>query len=347
MTTAPIFTATAARAELIALLREVEVGLADHLALEAVRRADPDPRGALPVMDIASLVRAGGKRLRPLFCLAGFLAAGGDPGASPIPAAMAVELLHIGALIHDDVMDDSDLRRGSLTVHARHALEHKQNSWRGESRRYGEALAILAGDLAWTYADGLIADYGAAVAREWCEMRTELCSGQALDVIAAAEFAADPVLARHIAVVKSGRYTIQRPLTLGALIAGRADLASVFAIYGEALGEAFQLRDDLIDAFGTSSVSGKPAGLDFQQHKMTLLISLAMRHDAEVRALVEQGAFDELRYHLVTSGALGTVEDHIADLVRTARTAIGEAPISDEWRDELCALAARVAYRDR
>ncbi|MEV6237246.1 polyprenyl synthetase family protein [Lentzea sp. NPDC051838] len=346
MTTAPISTATAARAELTALLRDVEVGLADHLALEAARRADPDPRGALPVLDIASLVHAGGKRLRPLFCLTGFLAAGGAPGSLPVPAAMAVELLHIGALIHDDVMDDSDLRRGSLTVHARHALAHKENGWRGESRRYGEALAILAGDLAWTYADGLMAGFGADVAREWCEMRAELCGGQALDVVAAAEFAANPVLARHIAVVKSGRYTIQRPLTLGALIAGRPDLAPAFAVYGEALGEAFQLRDDLIDAFGSSVASGKPAGLDFQQHKMTLLISLAMRHNASVRALVERGAFDELRDHLVTSGAVDAVEDHVADLVRIARTAVGEAPISDEWHDELCALAVRVAYRD-
>ncbi|MFS8104413.1 polyprenyl synthetase family protein [Lentzea alba] len=347
MTTAPISTATAARAELTALLRDVEVGLADHLALESARRAHPDPRGALPVLDIAALVHAGGKRLRPLFCLTGFLAAGGVPGSLPVPAAMAVELLHIGALIHDDVMDDSSLRRGAPTVHARHALEHKENRWRGEPRRYGEAMAILAGDLAWTYADGLMAGYGADVAREWCEMRSELCSGQALDVVAAAEFAADPLLARHIAVVKSGRYTIQRPLTLGALIAGRPDLAPAFAVYGEALGEAFQLRDDLIDAFGSSDLSGKPAGLDFAQHKMTLLISLAMRHNAEVRALVERQAFDELRDHLVVSGALEAVEDHIGDLVRTARTAIAEAPISDEWHDELCVLAVQVAYRDR
>ncbi|TWP50930.1 polyprenyl synthetase family protein [Lentzea tibetensis] len=327
------------------LTKLVEDGMSAFLAREQARRAVPDPRGAMPVMEIASLARAGGKRLRPVFCLSGYLAAGGSSTEEPVRAAMALELLHIGALIHDDVMDDSDLRRGVPTTHVKHAQAHETQCWQGESRRYGDAIAIMAGLLAWTYADKLMADLSPAVTREWFELRAELVAGQTLDVVAAAEFAADPLLARHIAVVKSGRYTIHRPLVIGATLAGRPELAPAFEVYGEALGEAFQLRDDLIDAFGSASASGKPAGLDFEQHKMTLLLALAMREDVAVRELVERGAFDELRGHLI--GVRDTVEDHIADLVRKARTAIGDAPISPEWIGELSAMAGKVAYRDR
>jgi geranylgeranyl diphosphate synthase, type I len=295
------------------LRKQVEDGLRSFLAAEQVRRAVPDPRGALPVMEIASLAAAGGKRLRPVFCLTGYLAAGGVPNQDLVNAAMALELLHIGALIHDDVMDDSDLRRGAPTTHVKHADAHERQAWQGEARRYGDSIAIMAGLLAWTYADWLMPPTG-----EWFELRAELVAGQTLDVVAAAAGGNDPDLARHIARVKSGRYTIHRPLVIGATLAGRPELAWAFEQYGDALGEAFQLRDDLIDAYGNGE-AGKPAGLDARQHKMTLLAT-TNRDDVERR---------------------------IAELVRQARAAVADAPIGPEWKDWLAVMATKVAYRDR
>ena len=183
------------------------------------------------------------------------------------------------------------------------------------------------------------------------QLRTEMIIGQSLDIAVAAEQVADPELARWIALCKSGHYTIHRPLLLGATVAGRPDLTGAFADYGLAVGEAFQLRDDLIDAFGDSAASGKPAGLDFDQHKMTLLLALVVQRDERVRELVtgSRDGWDAaaLRKLLEEAGVRADVERHIDDLVRTARQAIAGAPLAAVWRDELAALAGRIAYRDR
>ncbi|KQV19366.1 hypothetical protein ASE03_00465 [Kitasatospora sp. Root187] len=328
------------------MLAEVEDGLRTFLAGESRRQSPADPRAGAPARAVTELIRAGGKRLRPRFLLSGYLAAGGRPDRRPVRAAMALELLHAAALIHDDVMDDADRRRSQPTVHARHAGIHRASGWFGEPRRYGESVAVLAGDLAWAYADYLMADLSPAVTEEWFELKAELIAGQALDVAAAVELTPDADLARQIAVLKSGRYTIHRPLVLGALLAGRTDLTAVFEQYGEALGEAFQLRDDLIDAFGDSGTSGKPAGGDFGRGKMTLLLSLAMRSDVGIRALVETGEIAVIRDRLRGSAVHAQVEARIAHLVTRARATLDTAGLSPEWRAQLAATATLAAYRN-
>ena len=144
-------------------------------------------------------------------------------------------------------------------------------------------------------------------------------------MIAAAEFTADAELARHIAVVKSGHYTIHRPLVLGTILAGRPEFTSAFTAYGKALGEAFQFGDDLIDAFGVGDNSGKPAGLDFDQHKMTLLRSLAIQQDQSIRALMEEGRSACVRRRLIEQGVDAQVEAHIGNLVVRAQRNSGAA----------------------
>ncbi|MGH1551957.1 polyprenyl synthetase family protein [Streptomyces sp. L7] len=171
-----------------------------------------------------------------------------------------------------------------------------------------------------------------------------------MDILAAAEFSADPQLARWIAVAKSGHYTIHRPLVVGAQLAGRPDLAAPFQEYGVTVGEAFQLRDDLIDAFGESEVTGKPAGLDFERHKMTLLMGLAMERDARVRDLFldEEHGPGQLRRLLVESGVRADIEDHIGQLVQKGCAALrSKAALADGWRERLDAMAHMVAFRDR
>jgi geranylgeranyl diphosphate synthase type I len=334
-----------------ALLSRVEDRLRGLLATETSRWSAVDPRAAIPVEAVAALVGAGGKRLRPAFCLNGFLAAGGDPAREPVAvdAAAALEVLHAFALLHDDVLDDSPLRRGEPTAHERHAAAHRAAGWAGEPRRYGEGVAALAGDLAHIYADRLVSALSPAAREIWHELRTEISIGQYLDIRVAAERIADPELSRWIAVCKSGRYTVHRPLTLGAAIAGRLDLAPAFERYGAALGEAFQLRDDLIDAFGDSSLSGKPTGLDFAQQKMTLLVALAMPRDDRIsRLLAGQSAGGAtLAQIIIDLGVRGEVERRIDHLVNQAQAAITTAPLDPTWRDELARVAVQVAYRQK
>ncbi|MEU6826910.1 polyprenyl synthetase family protein [Streptomyces atriruber] len=330
------------------LLERMEEHLRAFLSAEHELWAQVNDRAVGAVAALSELVAAGGKRIRPAFCIAGYLAADGDPGdPAVVAAAAALEMLHASALIHDDVIDASSHRRGLPTVHAHASALHAERAWQGESRRYGEGVAILVGDLALVYSEQLMGAAPPAVLPVWNTLRSELMIGQYMDMTAAAEFSVDPRLSRWIALAKSGHYTIHRPLAVGASAAGRADLAPAFEKYGEAVGEAFQLRDDLLDAFGDSAHTGKPAGLDFQQHKMTLLLGWAMQRDERIHSLITEPGHtpDEVRGRLVDTGVPDDVEKHIAALVEQGCDAIADVPIDPVWRTELTAMATQVAYR--
>ncbi|MFI6347986.1 polyprenyl synthetase family protein [Streptomyces sp. NPDC050560] len=330
------------------LMDLAEERLRAFLAAEHTRWRGVGPGAVVPLEAISELVTAGGKRLRPAFCVSGYLAAGGDPeDPRAVPAAIALELLHASALIHDDMMDAASHRRGLPTVHAKQTGRHRDHGWHGEPRRFGESMAVLAGDLALVYSDRFMAEVPFEIRELWGELRTELITGQCLDISAAAHLSTDPRLARHIALTKSGHYTVHRPLVIGAALAGRPGLAPFFEAYGTKVGEAFQLRDDLIDAFGTTTASGKPAGLDLSRRKMTLLLSLAVERDDRVRALVRAGRIEpeRLRPLLAEAGVADEVERTIERLVTDGRNALATAPLPQQWRDELVDMAYAVAYR--
>jgi geranylgeranyl diphosphate synthase type I len=176
-----------------------------------------------------------------------------------IDTGAAFELLHAFALVHDDVMDGSSTRRGEPTIHSTFDAEHSSNQWNGESRRFGEGVAILVGDLAEVYADRLMSNAPQAAFETWNELKIELNIGQFLDVLGAARGEVDLTTARRIVRYKSGKYTIERPLHVGAALAGRLDeLQTPLSRYGEPLGEAFQLRDDILGTFGDSARTGSP-----------------------------------------------------------------------------------------
>jgi geranylgeranyl diphosphate synthase type I len=342
-------TADFARRTSTDLLQRVEGRLRSLLAAERDAWAGVDERAAVPIDALSELIASGGKRIRPAFCVAGYLAAGGDPADPGIVAAgAALEMLHLSALVHDDVLDDSGQRRGLPTVHAKYMALHGSSGWQGESRRYGEGVAILVGDLALVYSGELMSEAPKSAVPEWNKLRSEVMIGQYMDVHAAAEFSVDPRLSRLIAKIKSGRYTIHRPLVVGANAAGRDDLAPAFEEYGEAVGEAFQLRDDLLDAFGDSADTGKPTGLDFTQHKMTLLLGWAMQRDEHIHSLITEPGHtpDEVRRRLLDTGVPADVEKHIDGLVERGCKAIADAPVDQVWRSELTRMARRVAYRN-
>ena len=342
-------------------LRAVAVRVDERLArlfdAEITRWETVDPAITAPLCALRDLVDAGGKRLRPAFCYWAFVGAGGDPeDPCIIDAGAAFELLHAFALVHDDVMDGSDTRRGAPTTHVEFAREHQTCDWRGEDRRYGEGVAILIGDLSHVYADMLLGNVCADAAGVWHELRLELNVGQYLDLLATARADRDRVVAHRIARYKSGKYTIERPLHVGAALAGRlGDLQASLSAYGDPLGEAFQLRDDVLGAFGDPAVTGKPVGQDLREGKPTPLLAAAVEraNDGRTDLLdrvgqpgLSDGEVMAIQRLLADGGALGEVEGLIERLTARAIDAIGAADITSRARAELVALARFVASRD-
>jgi geranylgeranyl diphosphate synthase type I len=324
---------------------------------EVERWTAVDPWLAEPFAALQALVFAGGKRLRPAFCHWAFVGAGGNADdASVVDAGAALELLHTFALIHDDIMDGSSTRRSLDTVHVSFEDQHLLNAWRGERRRFGEGVAILVGDLAFVYADMLIAGAPPAAIAVFNELRVEVNVGQYLDLAATARGDLSRSAARRISQYKSGKYTVERPLHLGAALAGRLDeLAMPLTRCGVPLGEAFQLRDDLLGAFGETARTGKPVGEDLREGKPTMLLAIAReRADAKDEHLFDRlGALDltadevgELQAMLVRTGACDAVEALIDTLVLEATTALEAVPLTTEARAALGELAEYVAGRD-
>jgi len=341
------------------IAERVDARLTDLLAAERDRWQKFDPLLARPLSEIERLVLAGGKRLRPAFCHWGFVGAGGEPGdPRVVDAGAAFELLHAFALFHDDVMDGSATRRGSPTTHTRFAGEHEAGGWAGESRRFGEGVAILVGDLAFVYADQLLEGAGAAAWSMWNELRIELNVGQYLDMIGSVRHERDRAAAERICRYKSGKYTIERPLHLGAILASPNDperLLPALSRYGLPLGDAFQMRDDVLGAFGAAEVTGKPVGDDLREGKPTPLMAIATARATPSQAAVlarvgreSLGDDDvaEVQAVIRETGALGELEETISRLTDEALAALADAPIADVAKVELHALAGYVSWRE-
>src|SRR4051812_19213523 len=245
-----------------------------------------DERLAAPIDSLATLVAAGGKRIRPALCAVAYAGVGGPGGIEAdavVAAGGALELLHTFALVHDDVMDGSETRRGVDAVHSGFMRSHEELQYHGEARRFGEGMAILVGDIAYVLADVLLRDAPPAVHALWDELRLELCIGQSLDLIGAAEATFELALAQRIVSYKSAKYTVERPLHLGAALAGaEASVAGALSEIGLPLGQAFQLRDDELGVFGDEVITGKPVGDDLREGKPTPMLALAHERAARV-----------------------------------------------------------------
>jgi geranylgeranyl diphosphate synthase, type I len=330
----------------------------DLLVTETSRWEAVDQALADPLRSLRSLVATGGKRLRPAFCSWGYVAGGGtvdDPCV--VAAGAALELLHTFALIHDDIMDGSATRRTLPTIHIDYAGRHRRHQWRGEARRFGDGAAILIGDLAFVYADQLMNGAPPPAIDVFNELRLEVNVGQYLDLVGTATGQATVEQARTIGLYKSGKYTVERPLHLGAALAGRLDLlAEPLSAYGVPLGEAFQLRDDLLGAFGGDELLGKGVGDDFREGKPTALYAAAAARatGADAQLLRERfgqadltdedvGAIQEI---FSRTGARAEVEATVDALLEEAVASLDTPVLAEQCRDELRALARFVVGRD-
>ncbi|WP_298875474.1 polyprenyl synthetase family protein [uncultured Microbacterium sp.] len=317
----------------------------------------------------ASALR-GGKRLRARFCLTGWHSVAGGPRRfddAALAVATALEIFHAAALVHDDLVDNSDTRRGQPAAHRALQNGHRAAGWTGDSDAFGRSGAILLGDLLVAWSDDLLeegladAPTAAATRRAYAQMRRDVTIGQFLDVAEESAYTVYPDdthadRALRVASYKSARYSIQQPLQIGAALAG-ADDAQLAALgrFGHDVGMAFQLRDDVLGVFGDTAETGKPVGDDLREGKRTVLVAYARERLApedrrDVDALLGDPALDAeqvgiLQRTIVDTGALARTEELIADYARRADDALADAPLGAEAVAELRALATAATQR--
>lgn len=310
---------------------------------------------------------ADGKRIRPLFAYCGWRAAGGSTDdATVIDAVSGLELIQAAALVHDDIIDESDSRRGRPSAHRAFERLHLEGGFAGSAAKYGVAVAILLGDLALIWADAVVQganlpDEGLLrVRRELDLMRIEVMAGQFLDVLEQArpappEYAVQSAL--KVAALKSASYTVARPLLVGAAIAGAGEeIRATFAAFGHHIGVAFQLRDDLLGVYGDPTRTGKPAGDDLREGKRTALVARALdrlgeRGAALAAALgdptLSSSDIERMRQLISASGAADDVERLIDQHTTTALTALDDARLDPAGSAALHRLAAAATSRSR
>lgn len=312
----------------------------------------------------------GGKRFRAAFCYWGYKAAGGTHDEAAVRLATSLEFFQAAALIHDDVMDDSAVRRGAPAAHVAFANEHIEAGWEGSPERFGLSGAVLAGDLCLVASDQVFAECGLPVhelgrARPCFDaMRSQLMGGQLLEFVISNRGWADlPTterveLARRVVRFKSAKYSVEQPTLIGADAGGVSPTdRALLSSYGLALGEAFQLRDDVLGVFGDPATTGKPAGDDLREGKRTVLLALTLDacspEEAEhLLALEGDTSADDARIErartiMTESGAVERHEALITEGAAAARAALDATTgLGEEGRSALAALIDLTTARD-
>ncbi|MDJ0334982.1 polyprenyl synthetase family protein [Salinibacterium sp. G-O1] len=334
--------------------------------------------------DVTLSFLSGGKRFRALFCYWGWQSVthtidefdplAPSPAGGVLPgivfAASALEVFHAAALVHDDIMDNSDTRRGAPAAHKRFESIHRDGGWSGDAAAFGRSAGLLLGDLLLGWSDELfdkgtsmLADRAAGYAgrAEFARMRTEVTAGQYLDILEENAWAAYPEAealprAHRVIVYKSAKYSVEAPLAIGAALGGASpDQMAALRAFGLPLGVAYQLRDDMLGVFGDPAVTGKPAGDDLKEGKRTVLIALARtKLPVHLRNVIDELLGDPdldvqqvamIRTALTDCGAVDHVERIIEHNVALARAAIRDAPLAASARAQLLELAETVTRR--
>jgi len=341
-----------------------------------IRRSEAGELGAEAglLADTAADALEGGKRLRARFCLTGWRAVASPRAGSPTPddavgAAAALEIFHAAALVHDDLIDNSDTRRGRPAAHRRLEADHRRRGWHGDATAFGRSGAVLLGDLLVAWSDDLLEEAIAATAPDravatraaYARMRRDVTVGQFLDVAEESAFSTQPDAehaerALRIASLKSARYSIQQPLLIGAALAG-ADAAQEEALsaFGHPVGMAFQLRDDVLGVFGDASVTGKPSGDDLREGKRTVLVAFA-REELPTGArrvfdeligdpTLDEGQIAALQRTIRDTGALQRTEELISSYALEADRALSGARLDNAAVGELRELARAATTR--
>lgn len=347
--------------------RQLAIGLEDFLDRQRGVLLEVSEE-SVPLLDAVHALAKGGKRMRALLNYWGWRGAGGEALGEPaVRSGLALELFQSAALIHDDIIDRSDTRRGAPSVHRRFTARHAEAGWHLDGTHFGTSAAILAGDLCLALSEeaftavGDRAGYATRARSLFNRMRTEVMAGQYLDIL---EEVAGPgheperavLRARNILRYKSAKYSIEHPLAIGGALAGASDeLLASYSAFSLPLGEAFQLRDDVLGVFGDPEVTGKPAGDDLREGKRTVLIAYALSAGStaareEITARLGRPDLDDdavasLRGIIEESGALATTEALIAEHTDRAFSTLAGMAVDELTRSALESLAHAAVTR--
>lgn len=334
--------------------RELEAWLGERRA--TLGRTSPEATQL--VDEVGRLVSGGGKRLRPALLILAHEACGGGDDGLALRMGLAIELLHTYLLIHDDIMDQALTRRAHATTHAAFADRHRVQGRRGDPAHFGRSVAILAGDLAHTWAVELSRQAPEAVTRAFDAMCEEVIGGQYLEMLLPhRQEPEEPELLRALRL-KSGRYSVERPVELGALLAGATPrVVAGLRSWGEAAGEAFQLQDDVLGTFGDADAVGKPVASDLAEGKFTFLVFHALAGAAPEdrewlrgalgREDFDQGDLERARSVIRGSGGLAAVEEMIRERLDRGRRALDEVPLPAPAREPFLGFLDYLKERDR
>ncbi|MFZ3267025.1 MAG: polyprenyl synthetase family protein [Mycobacterium sp.] len=317
--------------------------------------AELDESGVEVAGDILLTFVTGGKCLRSTFMYLGWLAGAADSDEA-LFAAAGLELLHAFALLQDDVMDASSFRRGRPAAHIQFSQWHRKRQLSGPADRFGESAAILLGDLCLIWAEQMLRESGVEYRRlqqawpRYDAMRTELALGQFADLASDVRDLPSMAAVLETARRKSGNYTVRRPLEIGAAMSGCSDRTiSGLGRYGEAVGEAFQLRDDMLGVFGAETVTGKPDGQDLIERKASSVVIAAhqLADPSSRRQLtdlmnsgdLDDSAIERWRNLIVKTGTVQWIDDKIDDRVSSALEALDKLRIDDQVRAALTNMA--------
>lgn len=349
-----------AQLELPALRDSINAALSAFIATNNHYLTEIGPELEPVATALKDFLLMSGKRFRPLFASIGYLGTGATLAPEYFSALSSVELIHVCALIHDDVMDASDTRRGAPSIHRHFEAMHRSRNYVGSAKQFGTASAILLGDLALVWASKMLheskipSDHIIASLPIFDEMEVELMAGQYLDIHEQALGSESVERSLKVARYKSGKYSIERPLHFGAAIANQnpEKYYPIYSAYGLPLGEAFQLRDDLLGVFGDTAQTGKPAGDDLREGKRTVLMALTgERADASQRKIIQELfgkpdlTIDEvgiMREIIINTGAQDHLEGLIASLTQEAVAAI-DNPVIDSHAKSLLLNMATIA----
>jgi len=332
------------------------------------RGAEYGPDSVL-FFDAAAATLRGGKRLRARFAHAGWLAA--TQGTPTDPALWALgaslEMFQSAALVHDDLIDNSDTRRGRPASHRALEAAHRRAGWHGDAEAFGRAAAVLLGDLLVAWSDDLLEEalgshpHAAATRAEYARMRRDVTVGQMLDITEESAWSVSPpesLLERalRVAALKSARYSVEQPLVLGATLGGADDAAiQRLRAFGHPVGMAFQLRDDLLGVFGDPIVTGKPAGDDLREGKRTALIAMTRQSlsadacaafDARIGdAKLSDDDVRDLQATIRDTGAPERIEALISGYTREAEQQLADARLHPAAEEALRGLAEAAVSR--
>lgn len=310
-----------------------------------------------PLEALKVFFEGGGKRLRPSFCYLSYCAhSNGSISQEILNLGSALELLHNFAIIHDDIMDRADTRRGMPTVHRFLESFYDEQQYEGDIEHFALSVAILTGDFAFTYADRFTRGLPDRCMGIYDILKTELFAGQQMDLDAVYKKEISKEEISKIAQYKSGKYTIERPLHLGALLADENADIDTWSKYGSPLGEAFQLRDDVLGIFGQPGQTGKPVGDDLREGKYTLLLAQALENanseqidilNMRGNSALPQEDIDSMIRIIDEVGALDAVEKRIQELYDESLTALDGMDLNDEVRSYAHYLAKYVCWREQ